>query len=436
MPAILSRRDFLAAAPSSGAALAAPPRRPNIVFLLSDDHHFQCLGANGNQHIQTPHLDRLASRGALFSNGQISTPQCNPSRGVLLSGLESYQTGLLSNGRTAFRAGLGPTVVAQLRDSGYDTTLLGKWHITNSPRECGFTQAPLWTPAGSMQYRNPKLRRGLDGSDEVVNGHITDLLTDEACRYLASPPPQPYLLWLAYNAPHTPWFAAPKYYEPYRHPLPPPSHPKSGATYFDWQTYYAVVSHLDEAAGRVIDTLEKTGQWDNTLVVFLGDNGFLCGAKGLSGKVHPWEPSVRVPFILSGGRAHKRRIVNSDPVASIDLPATFLDLAGIKSPHRLSGRSLRSYLDKGAGAIDEGFSVWTDGRPDALTINEAVEPYRLVRTRTHKYILWESRRDALYDLRADPLEETPLSDAKLRRQLRERLAARMRRTADPARDWL
>ena len=432
----LSRRELLASATASFAPPAAR-QRPNIVFLLSDDHHFQCLGANGNPNIQTPNLDRLAARGVLFSNGQISTSQCNPSRGVLLSGLESYQSGLLSNGRTSFRPGLGPTIVAQLRDSGYDTVLLGKWHISNSPTECGFTRAQLWMQEGSMQYRNPKLRRGLDGAEQVVNGHITDLLTDEACRYVSAPPSdKPYLLWLAYNAPHTPWFAAPKYLDPYRRPLPPPAHPRSGAAYFDWQTYYGVISHLDEAAGRLIDTLEKSGQWDNTLLVFLADNGFLCGARGLSGKVHPWEPSVRVPFILSGGRAKQQGVVSQDPAASIDLPATFLDVAGVKPAYKLAGRSLRSYLDRGTGNIGEGFSVWADGRADALVINQTVEPYRLVRTRTHKYILWESRREAMFNLRTDPVEEKPLTDAKLRGQLRRRLAARMKQTADPAEQWL
>ena len=181
-------------------------------------------------------------------------------------------------------------------------------------------------------------------------------------------------------------------------------------------------------SGRVIAAVD----WDNTLVVFLGDNGFLCGAKGLSGKVYPWEPSVRVPFILSGGLARKQGVVSQDPVASIDLPATFLDIAGI----RTGKRSLKPYLATGKGSIDEGFSVWADGRADALTVNQAVEPYRLVRTRSHKYILWESRREALFDLRADPLEESPLTDARLRGQLRERLAARMKLTSDPAHDWL
>lgn len=445
LPPTVSRRRFLL---GTGAAAAQAPRpsRPNIVFILSDDHHFQCLGANGNPHIKTPNLDRLAARGVLFANGQVSTPQCNPSRGILLSGLESYQSGLLSNGRTSFRSGHGPAIVEQLRArGGYDTALFGKWHISNPPAECGFTEAPLWMQAGSMVYRNPRLRRGLsqDARDEAVPGHITDLLTDAACRYLEAAPARggrrPHLVWLAYNAPHSPLYAAPRYFEAYRPAAqPPPAHPSTSSTtaYFDWQNYYAVITHLDEAIGRVIATIEKSGQWDNTLIVFLGDNGFLCGAKGLSGKVHPWEPSVRVPFLLSGGLVRKPGTVTQDPVASIDLPATFLDLAGVKPDYPLAGRSLRSYLEKGKGAISEGFTSWADGRADALATNQAVEPYRLVRTRSHKYILWESRRDALYDLRRDPHEEAPIDETGLRRSLRSRLAARMKNTADPALAWL
>src|SRR5918996_834745 len=117
MPSSITRRQFVAAA--STPLMAGPVRRPNFIFITSDDHHFQCLGAAGNPHIRTPNLDSLASRGVFFSNGQISTAQCAPSRGILLSGLETFQSGLLSNGQTRFREGIGPTVIEQLRRDGY-----------------------------------------------------------------------------------------------------------------------------------------------------------------------------------------------------------------------------------------------------------------------------------------------------------------------------
>jgi arylsulfatase A-like enzyme len=422
------------------AAAAAQRTRPNIVFICSDDHHYQCLGAAGNPHIRTPNLDRLVSRGVLFSNGVISTPQCAPSRGILLSGQEIYQNGLESNGRTSFREGQGPTIVQQLNRAGYDTVLVGKWHIRPSPESCGFAKAPLWLRPAASRYVNPVLCRGLNGADQETPGHITELFTSAATEYIRGAK-QPFLLWLTYNAPHTPWPAGGahrKQYEDRSSQLAPPAHPRN-AQEFDWVTYYSVITHLDEAIGRVIGAVEEAGLWDNTLIVFLGDNGYLCGTKGLSGKVYPWEESIRVPYCASGGMVRARGKVET-PVASIDLPATFLDYAGVRPFYSLSGQSLRLELDTGKSRRQAAFVSWTDGRPEALMIMRAVEPYRVVRTAAHKYIVWESRKQALFDLRADPAEENDLSGhsthAKLLRSMREHLMRRMRVTGDPARAWL
>ena len=431
-----TRRQFLSAA--AAPILPAAAARPNILFLYSDDHHWQCLGAAGNPNIHTPNIDALAARGVHFTNGLISTSQCCPSRGIMLSGLETYQSGLLSNGQTGFREGHGPTIVEQIRRSGYDTVLVGKWHIKQEPAQCGFAKAPLWLRGGSSIYQNPELRRGLEGKDETVQGHITDLWADTAIDYL-SQAKQPFLLWLAWNAPHSPWYAAEKYRRRYEGKEPaslaPPTHPKSAKGY-DWITYYSVITHLDEAVGRVIAALEKAGLWDNTLIVFLGDNGFMCGAKGLGGKVVPWDPSVRVPYLASGGLVKARGKLDA-PVASVDLPATFLDYAGVKPAYPLSGQSLRQELTTGKSKREACFATWADGRPNALATGKPVEPFRLVRTRTHKYIKWESGKEALFDLRSDPEEENNLaSDAAKAAPLKKLLAKRMKDTADPAAKWL
>ncbi|HET8548522.1 MAG TPA: sulfatase-like hydrolase/transferase, partial [Bryobacteraceae bacterium] len=434
-----TRREFLAG--TASPLLAAGDTRPNIVFILSDDHHYQCVGAAGNPNIRTPNLDRLASRGVFFTNGQISTPQCCPSRGILLSGLETYQSGLISNGQTSFRPGHPPTVPEKLRASGYDTLLIGKWHIRNQPRECGFSRAPLWLRGGSSRYQDPQLAHGLDSKPEQTPGHITDLFTDAAVDVVRNAK-QPFFLWLAYNAPHTPWYAAPRYRELYegRSPetLAPPAHPKS-AKPFDWVTYYSVISHLDEGIGRVIGEIDARRLWDNTYVFFLGDNGFMCGTKDWNGKVVPWEESIRVPYLAAGGKV-RRGVRSGAAVTSIDLPATWLDLAGVTASYKLAGRSIAPVLKAGRRDPEAGFSVWADGRPEALAVGTAVEPYRLVRTGTHKLIVWESGRQALYDLRQDPGENRDLSaeraSAETLSRLRGLLAARMKETDDPAAGWL
>lgn len=436
----LSRRQFFGIAAAAELATAAPGR-PNIVFLFSDDHHFQCLGAAGNPHIRTPNLDRLAGRGVYFRNGIASTPQCCPSRGVVLSGLESYQNGILSNGARNFRPSVGPTVVEQLRRVGYDTVLVGKWHIEPSPEKCGFVRAPLWLRGGGSRYIDPQLRRGLEGSEETVPGHITDLLTDAALEYVATAR-QPFLLWLAYNAPHTPWHAAPKYRAPYENgpvdELAPPRHPPGGAP-FDWITYYAVITHLDEAVGRIIGGLENAGLWGNTVVFFAGDNGYTCGTRRWTGKVHAWEESIRVPFIAAGGLVKPAGTVD-EPVATVDLPATWLDLAQVKPAYRFAGRSLKQFFTGGRDQREAAFAAWDDGRPEALAVRRAIEPYRLARTRRYKYVLRESGSEELFDWENDPAEECNLihenSHQGAARNLRALLRKRLAETEDRAIRWM
>jgi arylsulfatase A-like enzyme len=253
---------------------------------------------------------------------------------------------------------------------------------------------------------------------------------------------QPFFLWLAYNAPHTPWFAAEKYRQHYQGKnsveIAPPLHPPGGAK-FDWVTYYAVITHLDEAVGRLVDALKAQGHWDNTVLFFIGDNGYMSGTRNWSGKVRHWDESVRVPYFVAGG-AVKARAKVDDPVASIDAVATWLDLAGVKPARPIAGRSMRSYLDTGKGKFDVAFSVWDDPRPEGLAVKTPVEPYRLVRTKRHKLVVFASKKQSLYDCVADPSENNDLiadeQRKSVREDLRKKLRARMQSTGDHAIAWL
>lgn len=427
-----SRRQFLASA--AGSAVAAPAQqRPNILFIFTDDHHYQCFGAAGNPHIRTPHMDRIAAQGVHFTNAVISTSQCAPSRGIVISGRETYQSGLRSNGATSFAPGFRPTAIEQLRGGGYDTVVIGKWHTTHLPADVGFAEYPLWLQAGGSNYIDPVLRRG-DAPARKETGHITELFSDAAIEAIKKRRERPYFLWLSYNAPHTPWHAGEKTLKQYENAVPPPRH-VPGPKPFNWKTYYAVITELDRSIGRVLEAVD----WSNTVVFFCGDNGYLCGAKGLSGKVYAWDESVRIPAAVAGAGVQKGVRVDQ-PVASIDFPATWLDLAGVKTDRPPAGRSLRKVLATGKGAPDEAFVTWDDGRVEALTIRRAVEPYRSVRTRRHKLIVWESKKQAVFDHVADPAEERNLVDdpnhAAVVRDLRSRLQRRMKATGDRAIAWL
>jgi arylsulfatase A-like enzyme len=410
--------------------------KPNFIFILSDDHHYRCFGAAGNPSIRTPNLDRLAARGVHFENGSISTAQCAPSRGVLLSGVETYQSGLRSNGKTTFDTNFNPSVIEMFRRQGYRTGLVGKWHIKPPPESLGFSEAPAWFPEGSMRYLDPRLRMGLQDASEPRTGHVNELLTNAGIGFIRQKD-KPFFLWMSYNAPHTPWHAPPEYLDRHRDAQPPPGHPPS-AKKFDWQTYYAVISHLDFHIGRLLDELDRSGQADNTYVVFLGDNGYLCGAKGLNGKVHPWEPSLRVPFLFAGPGVQKGA-VSEAMATSVDLPATWLELAGINPDRPLAGRSLVKELRTGRGGPSEGFSVWDDGRVGALAIRVAVQPYRTVRKGEHKLILWNDGREALFNVVQDPAEENDFvkspSSTGVLKDLRAALRRRMKQTNDPALTW-
>jgi N-acetylglucosamine-6-sulfatase len=427
-----SRRQFLAGAAGS-ALTAATAQRPNIVFIFTYDHHYQCFGAAGNPHIRTPNMDRIAAQGVHFTNAVASTSQCAPNRGIVLSGRETFQTGLRSNGAMTFAPDAGPTVIEQLRRAGYDTSVVGKWHIPHQPAECGFANAPLWLEAGASKYIDPVLRRGSAPAKQET-GHITDLFTDEAIRLVRTKRQQPYFLWLAYNAPHSPWHAQEKTLKEYANAAPPPRHAPNSKP-FNWTTYYSVITELDTAIGRLLEAVD----WTNTVVFLMGDNGFMCGAKGLGGKVVAWDESVRVPCAVAGASVQKGARVD-DPVASIDLPATWLDLAGVKSTKPLSGRSLKKVLITGKDGPDDAFVVWDDGRVEALTVKQAIEPYRIVRTRRHKLIVWESKKQAVFDHVEDIAEERNLvadpKYASVVRDLRSRLQRRMKATNDRALAWL
>lgn len=451
MARAVSRRQALGmmagaglAARQAGAAQEAD-RRPNILFLFSDDHHYQALGAAGNAHIHTPNLDRLAERGTLFLGGTVATPQCCPSRGILLSGRYTHQSGLRSNGQRSFRPDLGPTTMGELRRAGYHTALIGKWHVQPRPTECGFAEVRTWFPGGASRYTDPPLARGPESKPEPVQGHITDLFADDAVRFLQERSSDakrsvPFFLWLAFNAPHSPLVATDYteeelavYHGKTAEELAPPVHGQ-WETRFDWAIYYTAITRLDRNIGRILAALERSGQASNTVVFFVGDNGFLCGAHNRQGKVLPWEGSVRVPFLASGPGV-KARLRSNAPVSSVDLPATWLEFAGARIPREFAGSSLRPLLQ--GKTREEAFCEWDDPAPTALATRQPVEPYRQVRTRTHKYVLWESGREELYDFARDPQERNNLAgrapDAQ--RDLEARLRRWMETTGDRARDW-
>jgi arylsulfatase A-like enzyme len=430
----------------------AAPARPNLVVVLSDDQRWDALGAAGNPAIFTPVMDRLVRGGVYFRQATVSVSQCHPVRASLLTGLPAWRHGVYS---TKFQApGVAetlcrrPTVASLLREAGYRTVLVGKWHVPAPPWKCGFDEARTWLPEGGAEYRDPDLVHGISDEHASVAGFTQEIFTDDAVNFLHGEAARagPFLLWLGYTAPHAPYEPNPEriqalYADKSDGELLPPGFPRDVAAN-DWRHYDEAVSYLDEQLGRVLAALRDTGLAERTVVVFLGDNGYMMGERGVGGpgsgadgKQVPYESSLRVPFILSGPGLHEG-LVSDLPVSSMDLPPTLLALAGVPAPGSWPGRDLTAAL-AGKVTIGEAFAEWSDEESEKF----GRLAFRAVRTPAHKLILWKdpARSAELYDLAADPAEAHNLiadpAAAAVLRDLRSRLFAWMRRNGDPALSW-
>lgn len=296
MPLVLTTVLLLSTLGCAGAARQysrpiAP--RPNLIVVLSDDHRWDALGAAGNPVIITPVMDGMARDGVYFRQATVSVSQCHPVRASLLTGLPAYQHGVYS---TQFlEPGVEktlcqrPTVASLLREAGYRTVLAGKWHVPPSPWECGFDEVRTWLPGGGSYYRDPELVRGVSEEYETVAGFTQEIFTDDALAFLRGKAARkgPFLLWLGYTAPHVPYEPNPEriaalYAGRSDEELLPPGFPRDVAAN-DWRHYDEAVSHLDEQIGRLLAALRETGLAERTVVVLLGDNGYMMGERGLGG---------------------------------------------------------------------------------------------------------------------------------------------------------
>ena len=435
------------AATATVVLCSAEPRRPNILFIVADDLGYGELGSSGGTDIPTPHLDALAAGGVRFTHGYVTAPFCAASRAALLTGRYQTRFGFEFNPIGAKNAapGIGlpvgeKTVADHLRATGYATALVGKWHLGGTaefhPQRRGFdeffgflheghTYVPhpwegvttwlrrralpdggtgRWTsPDGRLVWTthmggnepdydadNPLLRSS-QPVDERAN--LTDAFTREANDFITRHRTQPFFLYLAYNAVHSPMQAPEAYLAKFAH-LPD----------LHRRLFAAMLAHLDDSVGRVLAHLRATGLAENTLVVFLSDNG--GPTKELTSRNDPlrggkgelWEGGIRVPFIVSWpGRITPR--TDATPVISLDATATALALAGISAqPTPLDGVNLWPRLSGKSTAAPHSVLYWRVGERHAIRQGD----WKLLRQRG----AWQ-----LYDLAHDVGEQTDRATA-------------------------
>lgn len=331
--------------------------RPNLLFIVADQLGARWTALDGHPLVRTPHLQALARESAVFTQACSTSPLCTPWRACLLSGRWPTQTGVTRNGQA-----LPPghvTLAQRLNAAGYHTAWLGKWHLGGRPQReravlpherGGFQRFSGWESHHVDHWRG---RIWTDESDEpqILAGHETDALTAIAQEWL-SQLPQPFCLFVSYQAPHPPCSPPPEYLAPYAgrdlmvEPNVEPSAwyrmPQWDADY-DLQTfrerYYGEITQLDAALGRLLDALSAGGLADNTALFFTSDHGEMNGAHGLFSKGVMYDESLRVPLLVRLPRQTRAQRC-ATPVGTLDFLPTLLELAGAAPDPEAPGRSL------------------------------------------------------------------------------------------------
>ncbi len=354
---LLAATAALSAAAIAMGAEARPPESPNVILIVTDDHGYGDVSMHGPTDVRTPHIDRLASEGMLFTRVRANCTVCSPTRAAILTGRYADRVGVPGVIRTHAENSWGyfdpavPTLADLLGEAGYHTAIVGKWHLglesPNTPNERGFDffHGFLGDMMDSYWHHRRHGNNYLRRNQEVIEaeGHATDLFTDWACDYVRSRAgqEQPFFLFLAYNAPHFPIEPPKEWLEKVRRR--DPDMPERRAR------NVAFVEHLDDGVGRFMAALREAGLDENTLVVFTSDNGgSLPHAQNndpwRDGKQSHYDGGLRVPFAVRWPAGVEAGSRTDYAGLTFDVFPTFLELAGADLPGGLDAVSLAPLL--------------------------------------------------------------------------------------------
>ncbi len=446
-----------------GAAFGADDR-PNILFIMSDDHAYQAISAYGSNRNETPNIDRIAEGGVRFDRAFVTNSICGPARAVILTGKYSHLNGFARNGDTF--DGTQQNVAKLLKASGYQTAVIGKWHLKSEP-----TGFDYWhVLQGQGPYYNPAMKTP-DGIVEHT-GYTTDIITDEALEWLKDERDgeKPFFLMYQHKAPHRNWQPGPEHFDMFDGetiPEPetlfddysgrgraakeqtmsiakdlneadlkfsPPRYlneaqleawhaaydPKNaefeaanleGDDLIRWKyqryvkDYLRCIDSVDQNVGRVLDYLEESGLAENTIVIYTSDQGWYLGEHGWFDKRWMYEESFRTPLLIRWPGHIEAGSTADAMVMNLDFAQTFLDIAGVQQPDDMQGRSIVPVLE---GDVP---SDWRDSvyyRYYEYPGAHSVKRHYGVRTDRYKLIHFYHDIDEweLYDLEKDPDELT------------------------------
>jgi arylsulfatase A-like enzyme len=443
---------------------AASKQRPNILFIFTDDHASHAMSCYGSKVNDTPNLDRIAREGMRFDNCFCTNSICGPSRAVILTGKHSHLNGFKQNGNKF--DGSQQTFPKLLRKQGYQTAIVGKWHLASDPTGFDYSEILI----GQGPYYNPPMIR--NGERVKHEGYTTDIITDLALDYLKNQrdPNKPFMLMFQHKAPHRNWQPGPKHlhmYDDVTIPEPenlfdnyegrgtaarqqdmtiaktmtdfdlkltPPKNltpeqlkvwnaayePKNeafrkanlkGKDLVRWKyqrymkDYLRCVASVDDNVGRMLDYLEKSGLAENTVVMYSSDQGFYLGDHGWFDKRFMYEESYRMPLLARWPGVIKPGSVNTDLVPNLDFAETFLNIAGAPIPSDMQGVSLVPLFKGEETAWRKSLYYHYYEFYNDRRSAHMVRRHNGVRTKRYKLIHFYNLGEwELYDLEKDPQE--------------------------------
>jgi len=427
--------------------------RPNIIFILTDDHRYDAMGFMGHPFLETPNMDRIAREGIYFRRAVVTTSLCSPSRASILSGMYAHNHGVVNN-YNPVDPGL-KFFPEYLQEAGYITAFIGKWHMggENDDPQRGFDywlsfkgQGTYWADGHGTSRVVPQTSMdgyNINGKRVPQRGYITDELTDYALAWLDNQSGEkPFFLYLSHKAVHSDFVAADRHIGKYKNEqlnypvtfsiqkdkpmwLTNQRNSRHGVDFgynlpdFDLNKYYQryceTLLSVDENLGRLIQWVEESGHPGNTIIVYMGDNGFQFGEQGLIDKRTAYEASIKVPLFIWWPGKLKKAMVIDEMVANIDIAPTFLDIAGIPIPENIDGRSFKPLME--GEKIDWRKELlyeyyWERNYPYTPTTHALItDRYKFIRYQG----IWDL--DEFYDLQSDPEEITNLINAEQYQEL-------------------
>ncbi len=391
----MTRRTFLGTLAASAAPTQSSPR-PNIVLIVTDDQGWWDIASHGNPYIRTPNMDKLAAESVNFTRFYVC-PVCAPTRAGLMTGRYYLRTGVYNTRFGGDNLNPRETTLPQvLQKAGYRTGIFGKWHLgryaSHHPMNRGFDETLIFTQGHTERYFYPDQLEH-NRKPVAARGYITDVLTDAAIQFIGSRGAKPFFLYLPYNAPHSPNYVPSRYTERYM---------KMGVPIGDAEIY-GMVERIDENIGRLLATLESEGLRDNTIVLFMSDNGgvskhFRAHLRGAKASV--FEGGVISPLFIRWPGKFPAAKVNA-MVKEFDIFPTLCDLLNIPIPQTLplDGKSFRTLLETGRGQSPHQFlcHYWDRFQP----------------TKQRGWSICGQRfklaGNQLFDLHNDPSEKTDVS---------------------------